>query len=158
MSGKGGCRDNACSETLFGSLKVERLQVSREFQTNPRGGQRRDARPAAPAQRIEDAFEPELTQPSSVREAVTRSNSRPRGPTRRCNHNQTKVQNRFAYETRSEGTVKTLNLCRLASFSLMTTFFIESLSIARNSYLSMMHMFELTDMPVIVAKSERPKC
>ena len=25
MSGKGNCWDNACSETLFGSLKVERL-------------------------------------------------------------------------------------------------------------------------------------
>lgn len=25
MSRKGNCRDNACSETLFGSLKVERL-------------------------------------------------------------------------------------------------------------------------------------
>ncbi len=25
MSGKGNCSDNACSETLFGSLKVERL-------------------------------------------------------------------------------------------------------------------------------------
>jgi transposase InsO family protein len=25
MSRKGNCRDNACSETLFGSLKAERL-------------------------------------------------------------------------------------------------------------------------------------
>ena len=28
MSRKGNCWDNACSETLFGSLRVERLQVS----------------------------------------------------------------------------------------------------------------------------------
>jgi putative transposase len=32
MSGKGNCWDNACSETLFGSLKVERLHGQR-FQT-----------------------------------------------------------------------------------------------------------------------------
>ena len=29
MSGKGNCWDNACSETLFGSLKVERLHGQR---------------------------------------------------------------------------------------------------------------------------------
>jgi putative transposase len=29
MSRKGNCRDNACSETLFGSLKVERLHGKR---------------------------------------------------------------------------------------------------------------------------------
>ena len=32
MSRKGNCWDNACSETLFGSLKVERLH-GRHFQT-----------------------------------------------------------------------------------------------------------------------------
>jgi putative transposase len=32
MSGKGNCSDNACSETLFGSLKVERLHGQR-FET-----------------------------------------------------------------------------------------------------------------------------
>jgi putative transposase len=32
MSGKGNCWDNACSETLFGSLKVERLHGQR-FET-----------------------------------------------------------------------------------------------------------------------------
>jgi putative transposase len=32
MSGKGNCWDNACSETLFGSLKVERL-YGRRFET-----------------------------------------------------------------------------------------------------------------------------
>jgi putative transposase len=32
MSRKGNCWDNACSETLFGSLKVERLH-GRRFET-----------------------------------------------------------------------------------------------------------------------------
>ena len=32
MSRKGNCWDNACSETLFGSLKVERLHWQR-FET-----------------------------------------------------------------------------------------------------------------------------
>jgi putative transposase len=32
MSGKGNCWNNACSETLFGSLKVERLHGQR-FET-----------------------------------------------------------------------------------------------------------------------------
>jgi putative transposase len=32
MSRKGNCWDNACSETLFGSLKVERLHA-RNFHT-----------------------------------------------------------------------------------------------------------------------------
>jgi len=32
MSRKGNCWDNACSETVFGSLKVERLH-GRRFQT-----------------------------------------------------------------------------------------------------------------------------
>ena len=39
MSGKGNCWDNACSETLFGSLKVERLH-GRTFHSH------RDARDA----------------------------------------------------------------------------------------------------------------
>lgn len=34
MSRKGDCLDNACSETLFGSLKVERLHGQR-FKTRP---------------------------------------------------------------------------------------------------------------------------
>jgi putative transposase len=34
MSRKGNCWDNACSETLFGSLKVERLHGQR-FETIP---------------------------------------------------------------------------------------------------------------------------
>jgi len=35
-SGKGNCRDNACSETLFGSLKVERLH-GMELQSHREG-------------------------------------------------------------------------------------------------------------------------
>ena len=70
MSGKGNCWDNACSETLFGSLKVERLH-GMEFATH------REAKDARLdwllVQRIEDAIDVALPQPSSVRAESNRS-------------------------------------------------------------------------------------
>ena len=104
MSRKGDCCDNACSEPLFGSLKVERLH----------GMELKDHREAKDAtldwllwyngsalvQRIEDALDSELPQPDTIRAASPRPNSSPRSLKRRSNRNRTKVSNQNAYERR----------------------------------------------------------
>jgi len=64
MSRKGNCWDNAYSETLFGTLKVERLHGI-EFQSHR---QAKDVTQplAALVQRIVDALNAELPQPVSI--------------------------------------------------------------------------------------------
>ena len=64
MSRKGNCWDNACSETLFGSLKVERLHGQR-FETAAKPRTRSCL--AALVQPHPDALHAWLLQPSRVR-------------------------------------------------------------------------------------------
>ncbi len=63
MSRRGDCWDNACSETLFGSLKVERLH-GQKFQAP---GQRRSDRLAALVQPGPAALDAGIRQPDAVR-------------------------------------------------------------------------------------------
>jgi transposase InsO family protein len=66
MSRKGTCWDNACSETLFGSLKVERLHGYLALQ-DPARGEGRNHRLAALVQPRSAAFDAGLRQPHAVR-------------------------------------------------------------------------------------------
>ncbi len=72
MSRKGNCWDNAVTETLFGSLKVERLHGERFRNHSP--GQGRGACVAAVVQPATHALNPELPQPSGVRKPLGERN------------------------------------------------------------------------------------
>ena len=68
MSRRANCWDNACSETLFGSLKVERLHGQR-FVTR-RQAKDETCRVAAVVQQNAAAFNAGLCQPDAVRKRM----------------------------------------------------------------------------------------